>query len=455
MLDATTLSRIQFALTIGFHYIFPPLSIGLSLMIVIFEGLYLRTKDNLYLRTTKFMTKLFALSFALGVATGIVQVFAFGNNWGRYSEFVGDVFGSVLAAEGIFAFFLEAGFIGIMLFGWDKVSKRVHYLSSCLVSIGAHFSAVWIVAANSWMQTPAGFKIIGEGTRARAVITSYYDVVFNPSFLDRITHVLIGCWLTGAFFVVSISAYYLLKKRHTAMANMSLKVSLIVGTIMVVLQLISADSSAKGVAKHQPAKLAAMEGVYKTQENTPIYVAGWVDPEKQETRGITIPGGLSFLVNGDFSGKAVKGLDSIPKTDWPYVPAVFQFYHVMIYMWGGMALAVTLGLIYWRKLAETPWLLRYMMLSVYFPFIANQAGWFTAEMGRQPWIVQGIMRTSAGVSRAITPAMVWGSLAMFVVIFAALFALFIFLLDRKIKHGPDESSDADMVYRDPYKGDVR
>ena len=268
-MDLEIVSRIQFALTIAFHYIFPPLSIGLSLCIVIMEGLYLKTKNRTYEELTKFWVKIFALTFALGVATGTVMVFAFGNNWANFSRFVGDVFGSVLGAEGVFAFFLEAGFLSILLFGWDKVKPRTHFISTILVSIGSHFSAVWIVIANSWMQTPAGYEIVGEGVRAHAVITDIQQMLFNPSAMDRLWHVIVGCWLAGGLLVVSVSAFYLWKNRTPTHAFISFKVGIVVTTIAAILQFFAGDSSARLLATTQPAKLAAIEGIFETQSNAP------------------------------------------------------------------------------------------------------------------------------------------------------------------------------------------
>lgn len=455
-MDVTVLSKIQFALTAGFHYLFPPLSIGLSLMVVIMEGIYLKTKDPKHKKLTMFWTRIFALSFALGVATGLVQLFAFGNNWSFFSRFVGNVFGSALAAEGVFAFFLEAGFIGLMLFGWNRVKPGIHYFATICVSFGAHFSATWIVAANSWMQTPAGYKIVGEGDEARAILTDFWGMIFNPSFLDRLTHVLIGCWLTGAFMVISISAYYFLKKKHTDFARISMKLGLIVAMVMAILQLVSADSTARGVAKYQPAKLAAMEGVFKTEEGTAMNLIGWVDTANESVHASQVPGLLSFLVYRN-TKTPVMGLDHFPKEDWPMVNSVFQVYHLMIYMWGGMFLGALLGFILWakKKLEKSRWVNRYLVLSVAFPFIANEAGWFTAEMGRQPWIVYNVMRTSQGVSRSLDAGQVIASLIMFSVIYVFLFTLFIFLLDRKIKAGPEqEKGEEDLVYIDPYAAEA-
>ncbi len=450
-MDVTVLSRIQFALTAGFHYLYPPLSIGLSLVLVIMEGIYLKTKDPRFKKITIFWTRIFALSFALGVATGLVQLFAFGNNWARYSRFVGDVFGSALAAEGVFAFFLEAGFIGLMLFGWNRVRPGVHYLATICVSFGAHFSATWIVAANSWMQTPAGYKVEEVMGEARAVLTDFWGMIFNPTFLDRLTHVLIGCWLTGAFMVISISAYYFLKKRHTDFSKVSLKVGLTIASVMVILQLISADSSARKVAKYQPPKLAAMEGVYKTQPRTAMNLIGWVDNKTHTVKALQVPGLLSFLVYRN-AETPVTGLDQYGEEDWPIVNAVFQTYHLMIYMWVGMLIATILGLTLWKRktFEKGKWIHRYLVFSVGFPFIANEAGWFTAEMGRQPWVVYNVLRTSQGTSLSISRGQVIGSLIMFSFIYICLFSLFIFLLNRKIQHGPEETKE-NIAYRDPYK----
>lgn len=446
-MDVLTLSRIQFSLNSCFHYLYPPMSIGLGLMLVIMEGMYLKTKDIRYKHMTQFWIKIFALTFALGVATGLVQVFAFGTNWARYSRFVGDVFGSALAAEGTFAFFLESGFLGILLFGWDRVSKSIHYFSTICVCLGAHFSAVWIMVANSWMQTPAGFAIQETPLGPRAVTTDFWQVVFNPSTVDRLTHTLLGCWLTGGFFVISVGAYYLLRRRHLDIARPMMRLGLYFSMAVLVLQFISGDSSARLIARYQPAKLAAFEGVYKTtQGGTPISVIGWVDAKTEEVHSIKIPGLLSFLTYRDLT-TPVPGLDQIPRDEWPNVPVVFQTYHIMVIMWALMFLVALLGLIYLRKkrLEKASWLLWSMIASVVFPHIAQQAGWISTEMGRQPWIVWKVLKTSDGVSQSIHASQVQGSILMFVCIYLLLFALFIFLLDRKIKQGPEETDD--IVYR--------
>ena len=453
-MDVVVLSRIQFALTSMFHYIYPPLSIGLGLMLVIVEGMYIKTKIPLYKEMAKFWSKIFALTFALGVATGFVQLFGFGTNWAKYSRFVGDVFGSALGAEGIFAFFLESGFLGLMLFGWNRVSAKMHYFSTWMVCLGAHFSALWIVIANSWMQTPAGYKIVGEGQEARAVVTDFWAMVFNPSSMDRIVHVILGCWLAGIFLYLSITAYYYLKKRHLPFARISMKIGLICALITLLLQLWSADSTARGVAYNQPAKLAAMEGVYETKPHTALNLFGWVNTKEKQVFGLAIPGMLSFLTYLD-AEKPVTGLDQIPQEEWPNVQAVFQTYHLMIMMWGLMFLTTVISLYYWKKkrLENKKWVLWILICSVIFPQIANQAGWVTAEMGRQPWIVQGLLKTHEGVSKAVSASQVLSSIIMYLVIFSFLLIVFLYLLDQKIKHGPDTEEDEALVYKDrPYEG---
>jgi len=444
-MDVEILARLQFALTIMFHYIYPPLSIGLGLLMVIMEGFYIKTKNPLYKEMAKFWTKVFALTFAIGVATGIVMEFEFGTNWAAYSRYVGDVFGSALAAEGVFAFFLESGFLAILLFGWNRVNARWHFFATLMVCLGAHFSAIWIVVANSWMQTPAGYKIVGEGLKAKANITNFWEMVFNPSSVDRLIHVVIGAWLAGAFLVISVAAYYLLKKRHFDFAKASMKIALTVAFISVLLQAVSGDSSGRVVAKHQPAKLAAMEGIFQTQKGAPLTLFGIPNPKKERLDyEVSIPYLLSFLSYRDFDAE-VKGLDQFPRKDWPS-SAVFQTYHLMLFMWGIMFTLLAISIYQWRKgtlftSRKTLWAL---IFSVACPQIANQAGWVTAEMGRYPWIVYGHLRISEGLSKAVTANQVLGSIIMFTILYFCLFILFLFLLNEKIQTGPNEPEKTDI-----------
>jgi len=440
-MDVLLLSRIQFAFTIAFHYIYPPLSIGLGVCLVIMEGLWLKTGNPIYHQMARFWTRIFALTFAIGVATGIVMEFEFGTNWASYSRYVGDVFGSALAAEGIFAFFLESGFLAILLFGWDKVGRKLHYFSTWMVCLGAHFSAVWIVVANSWQQTPTGYVIEETAHGPRAVITDFWEMVFNPSSMDRLSHVTFGAWQAGAFLVISVSAYYLLRRKHEAFAKGSMKVGLAVALVASIMQIVTGHSSAVGVAEHQPAKLAAFEGRYATRSNAPLALVGWVDEENENFAfNVESPGMLSWLIHGDTAG-VVKGLDEFAPEDRPPVNVTFQLFHLMVAIGLGLFALAALGS--WRcwrgKLFNTRWLLWILVFSVLGPQVANQAGWFAAEIGRQPWIVYGLLRTSEGLSKVVRAEAVLTSLILFAIIYLLLFAVFVYVLNDKIKHGPDES----------------
>lgn len=442
------LARLQFAFTIGFHYIYPPLSIGLGVILVIMEGMYLKTKNPLYEKMTKFWVKIFALTFALGVATGIVMEFEFGTNWATYSRFVGDVFGSALAAEGIFAFFLESGFLAILVFGWEKVSPKVHFFATVMVALGAMMSAVWIVVANSWQQTPAGYHIVGEGLNARAEITDFWGMVFNPSSIERLSHTLSGAWLAGAFLVISVSAYYLLKKRHIDFAKNSIKIALIVAAFASLFQLFTGHQSALGVSKNQPAKLAAFEAHFDSSAAAHLYLFGWVNEKNQEVKfGVAIPGLLSYLIYGD-SHKPVKGLNSFNKNDIPPVNIVFQSYHLMVAI-GFTLIAISLFSIFlwWRKkLFDHKWFLYVLVFSVLGPQLANQLGWISAEVGRQPWIVYNLLRTSEALSKVVESSQIVFSLILFGLIYLLLFILFIYLLNGKIQHGPDHPETIPSEY---------
>ncbi|MCB2221639.1 MAG: cytochrome ubiquinol oxidase subunit I [Bacteroidetes bacterium] len=443
-MDVEILSRVQFAFTIAFHYIYPPLSIGLGLILVIMEGLYLRTGKKVYEHMTRFWIKIFALIFGIGVATGIVMEFEFGTNWATYSRYVGDVFGSALAAEGIFAFALESGFLGVLLFGWNRVKPTVHFIATLGVWLGSMFSAIWIVVANSWQQTPAGYHIVGEGMNARAEITDFWAMVFNPSSVDRLLHVWIGAFLAGAFLVMSVHAYYILKNRHVELSEKAFKIALAVAAVFSVLQLATGHQSADGVAENQPPKLAAFEGHYESDGPADLYLFGWVDEENQKVYGPKIPGGLSYLVHWNFEDP-IPGLNDFPEDEQPAtVNAVFQFYHLMIAM-GLFFIGLTLFGVFkwWRgKLFAHRWLLWIFVIAVILPQMANQFGWFAAEMGRQPWVVYGLLRTSDALSVVVTANQVVFSLIMFSVIYLLLFLLFLYLLDKKIKAGPyDEKSD--------------
>lgn len=460
-MDVELLSRIQFAFTAAFHYLYPPLSIGLGIILVMMEATWLKTGNRHFHEMSRFWTKVFGLIFGLGVATGIVLEFEFGTNWATYSRFVGDIFGSALAAEGIFAFFLESGFLAILLFGWDKVGPRLHFFSTCMVALGAHFSAVWIIVANSWQQTPAGSHLEVNGEimppgyaiqpgdlgNARMVIDDFWEVVFNPSAMERLSHTLSGAWLAGAFLVISVGAFYLLKGRHRRFAADSMKFGVVLALFASVTIVLTGHDSAVGVAENQPSKLAAMEGLWETGPNADLMLFGYVDEANQRTVGPRIPGLLSWMIAGS-THHVVTGLNDIDPDLRPKIEPVFQLFHLMVTL--GMAMAAMAfwgAVLWWRgKLAEPAHLVTRTFLflavpSVLLPQFANQAGWFVAEMGRQPWIVWGYLRTSEGLSAVVNSEQVLTSLIGFGLIYLLLFVLFIYLLNRKIQTGPESSED--------------
>jgi cytochrome d ubiquinol oxidase subunit I len=414
--------------------------------------IYLRTKDPLWQKTMHFWIRVFALTFALGVASGIPLPFAFGTNWARFSKFTGDILGGLLSAEGFFAFLVEAGFLGILLFGWDKISAGMHTFAAGMVSFGAHFSGFWIVIANAWMQNPIGYKLVkGSGGHTVAHISSLWEVVTSSSSLNHLTHTLFSAWLTAAFLMISIASYYLYKKRFLPFSKRSFKFAIVLAFSCCIFQLISADSLARFVAKTQPEKMAAMEGVYKTQEYTPAYAFGWVDTNNKKAYGLKVPGLLSLLIYRN-AKTPVAGLDQFPQDTWPLVQPVFQFYHLMILMWGLMFLASMIGLYMWirKKWVMNKWTMRFLIISVVFPQIANLAGWYATEMGRQPWVVYKLLRTNDAISPGVTVWENWISLIVIGSIYILLFVLFLFLLDQKIKHGPTETEE-EVHFKDPFE----
>jgi cytochrome d ubiquinol oxidase subunit I len=483
--DVVLLSRLQFALTIMFHYIFPPLTIGMGVVLVYLEGMFLKTKDPLYETAARFWTKIFALNFAIGVASGIVMEFEFGTNWAVYSRFVGDVFGSALAAEGIFAFFLESGFLAVLVFGWDLVGPRMHFFSTVMVALGSVFSSVWIVVANSWQQTPAGSHIVqmtrdgepwfvGGEAMMRAEIVDFWQVVFNPSTVHRLVHVLIGAFIMGAFFIMSISAWYVLRRRHEEFARRSFKGALLLATASSLAALVSGHFQANNVYDHQPAKLAAFEGQYETGPGDLSLVGIPSDERREILFNISIPGGLSFLLFENFSEEVV-GLDAFRPEHQPPVLIPFTTYHLMIGLGTFFIAATLLSCFYWWRgtLFQKRWLLWIYVFAVVGAVAANQAGWIAAEVGRQPWIVHpplernadgewvrdadgylsyetveapladgttremiAGLRTTDGVSEVITSGQVLGSIVLFGLIYLSMFALWVFVLNSKIQHGP-------------------
>ena len=440
------LHRIQFGFTVSFHFIFPPMSLGLGLILIILGVKSVRTGDPKWRQLSLFWVRIYGLIFSMGIATGIVQEFEFGTNWAEYSRFVGNVFGSLLAAEGIFAFMLEGGFLGLMLFGGARLGNRLWLFATTMVVAGATFSATWIVMANSWMQTPQGYEVRDVGQGDQAFMTSFREIVFTPSFGPRIWHTLVASWMVGASLVVSVGAFYLLKKRHVDLARTMIRVALPIFTVLAILQVtVFGANQAVEVTNQQPEKLAAMEGVYESQTCAPMYLVGWTDPQNRTTTGLSIPCLLSILSFQDPDAE-VTGLESFPQDEWAPAALVFQVYHLMIDL-GMLFIAigvVACGLWIWRRrLWEQRWMLRILVSTIVLTQIATLSGWWTAEFGRQPWVVWDVLRTQGAESPNVSFAEVAFSIGMFVVLYALLFAVFLFLLDRMIKEGPPPIEEAE------------
>ncbi|MBP1692307.1 MAG: cydA [Chloroflexi bacterium] len=447
-MNAELLSRLQFGLTASFHFIYPPLSMGLGLMLVVIGIMYVRTKDPKWRRLSFFWIKVYGLIFAVGVATGVVQEFEFGTNWANYSRFVGNIFGSLLAAEGIFAFFLEGGFLGLMLFGGNRLGPRMWLAATIMVVFGAHFSAIWIVMANSWMQTPAGYTIQALPTPVRAYMTQFVQVMFTPSFIPRIMHVWFASWTAGSALMLSVSAWYLLRKRHIEIAKANLLIALPFFAVFSILNaLMFGPVQSTEVTNFQPLKLASMEGLWETQSCAPLYLVGWVNTATQTTTGFRIPCLLSLLAHQN-PAAVVTGLDNFPPDLYPPINLVFQVYHFMFNI-GFLLIPIgLLGLIlyFWkRKVFQASWLLWLFVVTVFLAEIAITAGWWTAEIGRQPWIVYGLLKTAAGTSPALSTGEVAASMVMFIGLYILLFFLFIYLLNGKIQHGPEPLEDVESV----------
>ncbi len=436
-MDVALLARIQFAFTIGFHYIFPPLTIGVSWMLVWFQTKYLMTNQSIYKEISDFWIKLFGITFAIGVATGITMEFQFGTNWAEYSKFVGDIFGAPLAAEGIFAFFLESSFLGILIYGKDKVSKKVYWFSGLMVAVGSTLSAFWIIVANSWQQTPTGFEIIN----GRAELIDFWAAVFNPSTLPRYFHAVSGALIAGAFFVMGISAYYLIKNRHLEFAKKSLLQSMIFGAFVSILIMPIGHWHAVQVAETQPTKMAAFEGLWETGANAPLLLFGIPNEKEERTDfALEIPGGLSILVGGS-TDTVVQGLKDTPKDERPPLLTTFFSFHSMVALGMYFSFITLLGLfLYTRdKLFTNKRFLKILFYSIPLPIISNELGWISAEVGRQPWIVQGILKTKDAVSLSVSAVEIILSLTLFVGVYSVLFVCWIYLLKTTINKGPSKS----------------
>jgi len=437
-LDALLLSRIQFALTVGFHFIFPPLSIGLAWLLVFIEWFAWKRDDPAYQRAGVFFGRILGLTFAVGVATGIVMEFQFGTNWAEYSRFVGDIFGAPLAAEAVLAFFLESTFLGLYLFGRNRISKGFHWFSILMVAVGSALSAFWIIVANSWQQTPAGY-IIQNG---RAELTNFYEAVFNPSTLIRFSHVMVASFIAGAFLMAGISAWLLLKKKHTEVARRSLKAAVIFGFIFSVMSLLpTGHEHTLQVYRTQPEKFAAFEGIVEGSENMPLIVLGVPSEEPRQVNSlIELPGLISLLLGGS-TDTYVKGLEDYEAEGHPTPPFAITFlsYHTMVILGmifiGITALGVLLLLL--KRLDTSRWYLAVLPWLIPLPLIACEVGWIVAEVGRQPWVVYRMLRTDEAYSFNVSGAEVLSSIIMFSLIYLLLGIIYVFLLVRKVKAGPD------------------
>jgi cytochrome bd ubiquinol oxidase subunit I len=433
-MDAVFLSRIQFALNAGFHFLFPPLTLGICLFIVIFEGLYLKTDREQYKTLSSFLIKILTLIFTVGVATGIVLEFAFGMNWSKYSRMVGDIFGAPLAAEGIFAFFLESVFLGVLIFGRNRVSKKTYFISAFLVFFASHLSALWILIANSWMQTPAGFALEG----GRAVLTDFFEAAVNHSTLERFLHTIVASWISGSLFLAGVSAWYILKKRDLEYARPILAFSLSIFIAVAILQFGTGHLHSVQVARTQPVKMASFEALWKSMDGAPMSIIGFPDEAQKKTNfEISVPRLLSLLIHFDPNGR-VQGLDEFPDDEKPPVLITYLTYHLMIGLGSFFALLAIVGaiLLATKRIYESSWFLWILVLSIPLPLIANELGWMSAEIGRQPWVVYKILKTSQAASVTVTSGEVLFSLILFSLIYILLFIMFIRLLLKIIKKGP-------------------
>lgn len=432
-LDTEILSRLQFAFTLSYHILFPTLTIGLSVFLVIFEARWLRTGDPHWLMQCKYWAKIFALTFGMGVVTGIVLSYEFGTNFAPFSRATGNILGPLLAYEVLSAFFLEAGFLGVMLFGWNRVGPRLHFAATVLVMLGTTASAFWILAANSWMQTPAGFTL-DNGIFAPA---DWWAIIFNPSFPYRLAHMLLAALLTACFFVAGVSAWYLLKQRETEFARRALVWALGLAAIVAPTQIFVGDLHGLNVLEHQPIKVAAMEANWETRTNVPLLLFALPDMEAETNHyELGIPGGASLILKHDVNG-VVPGLKSVPPEDRPNVPLVFWSFRVMVGIGLLLLLLAWSGVwLRWRgTLLNSPRYHRALVAAAPLGFVATVAGWWVAEVGRQPWVVHGLMRTSESVS-VLPPVQVLSSFLAFIGVYAVLMVAYLYYLFKVIRKGP-------------------
>ncbi len=439
------LARFQFASTIVFHFFFVPLTLGLSILVASMQTMYVRTNDEHYKKMTKFWGKLFLINFALGVVTGIVQEFQFGMNWSEYSRFVGDIFGVPLAIEALLAFFMESTFLGVWVFGWDKISKKLHLASIWLVAIGSNLSALWILIANSFMQDPTGYVL----RNGRAELTSFADILLNGHVWVQFPHVFFAGLATGGFFILGISAYHLARKQQIDFFKRSLRFAAGITAVASIMIFLVGHLQGQWINKHQPMKLAAMEAVWNTENPAPLSLFAIIDQEnKKNSIDIKVPHLLSLMVYDSLTGE-VRGINDIQKEyeakygSGNYIPPVFVTYWSFKTMVGIGTLMILVSLLVWflaRKdgVADKPLLLKLLTLMLFFPYIASSAGWILTEVGRFPWIVQGLMKLDAAVSPNVSAAAILTTIIGFYVIYGVLMAIDVYLLGKFARKGLED-----------------
>ena len=447
MEHALGVHRLHFAFTITFHYIFPQLTMGLALLIVYLKTKALRSNDEHYDRAARFWARIFGISFAVGVVTGIPMEFQFGTNWAAFSRAAGGVIGQTLAMEGVFSFFLESTFVGLLIFGEKKLGRAGHWWAAFLVWLGAWLSGYFIVATNAWMQYPTGHRVDAHG---QIELASFWQLVWNKWVLWEYAHTMLGAVQTGCFVMAAVGAFYLLTQRHESYGKTFVKTGVLVGSIASVLQLFpTGDAQGKLIADHQPVTLAAMEGLFRSEAGAPLAIIGQPDVQKRRLDNpIEIPSMLSFLTYREWNAN-IRGLDAFPQDQWPdMIPLLYYSYHVMVGL-GTIFIAVNLLalLLLWRgKLYGTRAMLWTLMLCVPLPYIANTAGWMTAELGRQPWVIYGLMRTAHGVSPQVGAGNAWFTLIGFMGLYTVLGILWLFLVYREIEDGPEPE---EVLNREP------
>ena len=446
------LARWQFGITSVYHFLFVPLTLGLSVLVAIMETLYVRTGNELYKRMAKFWGKLFLLNFSLGVVTGLVQEFQFGMNWSEYSRFMGDIFGVPLALEALTAFYLESVFIGLWLFGWDRLSRKTHLACIWLVAFASNLSALWILIANSFMQAPVGYVL----RNGRAEMTDFFALLTNSYVLRQYPHTLMGGLITAGVFVMAISAYHLLRKNQPEFFRPSLRIGLTCALIASLLAAGTGHLQAQHVAKAQPMKLAVMESLWETANPAPYLLFASIDQDKQQNSlEISVPGALSLLVHGSLDGeiKGIKELQAQYAQQYGpgnYVPDIFPvFWSYRIMIGAGMWLLALTAFAFFQlrqnRLEQTPWLLRAIFWSLPVPYLANSAGWIVTEMGRQPWIVFGLQRVEQAVSPNVSSGAVWTSLIGFTVLYGLLAVVGVHLLKKFACQGPEQANSGNVA----------